>query len=175
MLWTLYLDSCSSLFHLVLFLRFCLILLFKTYFFVFFLPTFFVFILSNFLCLLCVLGISCMSPGLEEAALCRLCLLWPSSVVCLGHQSQALQDCPLCELCMSSCSDWTVLAGKADPWCSWPWAWLWLLQELWCVRPAPGWNSLLKNASLAEGIHWVFQGRKSKSSSAGWGFLLGLV
>ena len=138
---TLYLDSCPSLFHLVLFLRCWFILLFKICFFVF-LPSFFVFVSSNLPCLLCVLDISSMSPGLEGVALCRPCLLWPSSVVCLGQQSHVPQDCRPCELCVSSCSDWTVLAGKADPRCSRPWAWLQLLQERWCEQPAPGWNSL---------------------------------
>ena len=138
---TLYLDSCPSLFGLVLFLRCWFILLFKIYFFVF-LPSFFAFVSSNFPCLLCVLDLSSTSPGLEGVALCRPCLLWPSSAVCLGQQSHVPQDCRPCELCVSSCSNWTVLAGKADPRCRQPWAWLQLFQELWCERPAPGWNSL---------------------------------
>lgn len=78
-----------------------------------------------------------MSPGLEGEALCRLCLLWPSSVVCLSHQSQVLQDCPPCELCVYVLLFWLDCAcWCACPWCSWPWVWLWLLQELW-YRASP--------------------------------------
>ena len=112
-LWTLYLVDCLSTFHLVLFLKLCLVLSIGTYSF------------ASLLCLiLCVcsyvLGKSATSPRTEGVALFRRYPVGLKSTILHGHQSQELKVYPLCGLCalLPWCAHGCccgALVGRAGP------------------------------------------------------------
>ena len=98
-----FLEDCLSPFHLVPFLRFCLILSIGTYF------------SSSFCLILCVsfylLDKYATSLHLDVVALCRRCLVGLISTILPGLQSQALKRYSLYGLHPSSCCGRAVAAA----------------------------------------------------------------
>lgn len=165
LLWTPYQTDCLSLFHLVLFLRFCLILSIGTY------PSD-----SPFCLTLCVsfyvLHRSATSPSLEGLAFCRKYPIIPRSVTPPSTHTQSLEpgvsglshvwavcalllrlrcnccrctggwDCPPAQLALSprhDCCRQTV--GGAGPWCDWLWGLATAAAGTLVNRAGPTWGT----------------------------------
>lgn len=185
LLWNLYLAR----FHLVLFMRFCLVLSFRMYLFVssfFFLSSY-----TRF----CVLGISSMPPGLKRGTLCWMYLVGPMGTIPFGYYSQMLRwyrwvacvyplfwlghDCCGCDPRLTGWQVWPQMVHMS--WCSGL-----ALSRSWleghCVPSSAifqaGWGSLwscscfvgvlVSGTDLTGGIRWEPLGGASWGEQTGW-------